>query len=678
MVALFELHDTMMAPVSLNLDTDGIAWIVFDDPAARANVLNEASLAALDSALDDLAGREGVRAVVLWSAKERIFIAGADLKHLALLPDAAAGEAMSRRGQALFQRIADLPVPVVAAIHGASAGGGFEVALAAHYRLASESPATVIGLPEVGIGAIPGWGGCARLPRVIGVSAAIEHILAARLVPAHEAKALGMVDELAPAEGFRVFARATALRLAEKGIPAQNLAPEEMGIEAIYARRSAVRAKTRGLQPAPIALLDVIGKTFGETLETALVEEARQFGRVTVTPECRGLVRTFFLKESFKKPAVDAWFPGTQASMPEPIKRVGVIGAGVMGSGIAQWLAAHGVEVVLRDVDLPALERAQGIMRRLFDEAVKRRKMSAAGADAALAGIRTTTDWDGLAECDLVIEAIIEDLASKQALFEHLATLVPATTILASNTSALPIDEIGARVANPGRLIGMHFFNPVSRMPLVEVILSPQTDRATVDRVTQWVRSIRKSAVICRSSPGFVVTRILFFYLNEALRIWSSQPDTLAIDNAMLDFGMPMGPLRLIDEIGIDVTAFIIDGMTRYYPGDFTPAPEAARLVAASLRGRKDGAGFYCYEGRKESVNAAAAGLAGAAFKGEGLAADAIRERLLDLMIREARGCIDDGIVKSADDIDFAMLLGTGFPAFRGGLTHWAKAAGKL
>jgi len=668
----------MAAPITLEQDPHGIAWIVFDDPAGKANVLNAAAFAALDAVLDELNSRKGVRAVVLWSGKERIFIAGADISSLAALPDAAAAEAFARRGQALFQRIADLPVPVVAAIHGASAGGGYEIALAAHYRIASESPATVIGLPEISLGTIPGWGGCARLPRLVGVSAAIEHILAARLLPAEQAKAAGLVDELAPVEGFRDAARAVALRLAESGVPARTLAPGEMGTEAIDTRRLRVLERSRGLLPAPIALLDVVARNFGRPMEEALAEEARQFGRVTVTPECRGLVRTFFLKEAFKKPAVDAWFPGTPAATHAPIARVGVIGAGVMGSGIAQWLAAHGLAVVLKDVDDTVLGHAREIIRKLFDESVRRGRATASGAESAIAAIHTTTEWDGLADCDLIIEAIIEDLAAKQELFRKLAALVPPSTILASNTSALPIDAIGADVPGPERVVGIHFFNPVSRMPLVEVILGPRTGRATADRVAQWARAIGKSAVFCRSSPGFIVTRILFFYLNEAVRIWSTQPDTRAIDEAMLDFGMPMGPLRLIDEVGIDVTAFVIEGMSGYYAGRFTPAAAAAKLVAASMKGRKSGAGFYRYSGRRESVNEEAITITGAAPAGEPLSPAAIRERLLDLMAREARGCIEEGVVKSAEDIYFAMLLGTGFPAFRGGLTHWAKAAGKL
>lgn len=668
----------MAAPVTLNLDQDGIAWVVFDDPSGRANVFNEAAFTALDALLDQIAASDKVRAVVLWSAKERIFIAGADLSLLLALPDEAAAEAFSRRGQSLFRKIADLRVPVLAAIHGASAGGGYEIALAAHYRLASESPVTQIGLPEVGIGTIPGWGGCSRLPRLIGVSAAVEHMLAARLLPAQQAKATGLVDELAPAEGFRGAARAVALRLVEKGVPDRSLAPGEMGTEALDLRRAKILERTRGLLPAPIAVLDVVARTFGGTLEQALAEEARQFGRVTVTPECRGLVTNFFLREAFKRPAIDPWFPDVAALPAAPIARVGVVGAGVMGSGIAQWVAAQGGRVVLKDVDDGILGRAQDVMRGLFDEAVRRGKLGQEAANAAMGGIAMTTGWDGFADCDLVIEAVVEDLATKQALFRELAGIVPETTILASNTSALPIDAIGANVAAPGRLIGIHFFNPASRMPLVEVILGPDTDRSTAERVAGWVKSIGKSPVFCRSSPGFIVTRILFFYLNEALRIWSKQPDTRAIDEAMLDFGMPMGPLRLIDEVGVDVAAFIGEEMKRYYPGRFVPSEAAPLLSAAGLKGRKSDAGFYHYSGRRETVNDDAARIAGAVPLGSPLDAEAIRSRLLDLMVREAQGCLDDGVVKSFNDIDFAMLLGTGFPAFRGGLTHWARSVGKL
>jgi 3-hydroxyacyl-CoA dehydrogenase / enoyl-CoA hydratase / 3-hydroxybutyryl-CoA epimerase len=375
------------------------------------------------------------------------------------------------------------------------------------------------------------------------------------------------------------------------------------------------------------------------------------------------------MSKSFKRRWVDAWFPGSFAELHAPFVRVGVIGAGVMGSGIAQWLAARGFDVVLLDVDEQALNRACGIIAKLFDEAVRRGRTSEAEAETACAAIHSTTDWNALAKCDLIIEAIIEDLAAKQTLFAKLASLVPPTTILASNTSALPIDAISAGLPGPERMIGIHFFNPVSRMPLVEVSLGTQTSRTTADRIAAWTRAIGKRAVFCRSSPGFIVTRILFFYLNEAMRIWSTQPDTRAIDRAMLDFGMPMGPLRLIDEVGIDVTACIIDSMRGYYAGRFEPATAAARLVGASLKGRKSGTGFYHYSSSGEVVNEEAVAIAGAAPSGDPLTAEQIRDRLLDLMVREARCCIDEGVVKSAEDIDFAMLLGTGFPASRGGLT---------
>jgi 3-hydroxyacyl-CoA dehydrogenase / enoyl-CoA hydratase / 3-hydroxybutyryl-CoA epimerase len=383
---------------------------------------------------------------------------------------------------------------------------------------------------------------------------------------------------------------------------------------------------------------------------------------------------TLSMRKSFKRPGVDAWFPGTFAEVNAPVSRVGVIGAGVMGSGIAQWLSARGFGVVLLDVDEQALNRASEIIAKHFEEVVRRGRTGAAEAENASNAIRMTTDWEGIAKCDLIIEAIVEDIAAKQSLFAKLASLVPPTTILASNTSALPIDEIGAGVSGSERMIGIHFFNPVGRMPLVEVSLGSLTSRPTADRVAAWTRAIGKRAVFCRSSPGFIVTRMLFFYLNDAMRIWITQPDTRAIDEAMLDFGMPMGPLRLIDEIGIDVTACVINSMRSYYAGRFEPATTAATLVGASLNGRKGGAGFYHYSSGGEVVNEEAAVIAGAAPSGDPLTAEQIRDRLLALMVREARGCMEEGVVKSPEDIDFAMRLGTGFPASRGGLTQWAAA----
>jgi len=665
----------MSPTVTHSVDGDGIGWIVFDDPAARANVFTPAVHADLRAALAALAAAP-VKALVVLSAKERIFIAGADLKWLTRLPDAAAAAAASRDGQASFEQLAGSRVPVVCAIHGACAGGGYELALACDWRLASDARETVLGLPETGIGTIPGWGGTARLPRLVGAKGALDHILKAALVPAKDALAAGLVDEVVPAAELKARAKAAALRLAADGRPART-APAAADAAYFAGVRADVTKRTRGREPAPLAAIAVIERTAGAPLEAALAEEARVFGEITAGEVCRNLIHVFFLREAVKKLTVDAWFPpAAGGAAPAPFRRIGVVGAGVMGSGIAQWCAARGHDVVLRDVKPEFVERGLAVIRGVFDEAVARKKMTAEAAAAGLARVRTTTAWDGFAECDLVIEAIVENVAAKQQLFAELGGIVRPDCVLASNTSALPIEELTAPVAPPGRTIGIHFFNPVSRMALIELVLSPHTTRATAERTLAFAKALGKSPVICRSSPGFLVTRVLFFYLNAACQLWEEGVPTDTLDAALRDWGWPMGPARLIDEVGVDVTDFIFGEMAHYFPGRFHATTVCRRMLAAGLKGRKNGAsaGFYMYAGGKEALNPAMAGFAPAARSP--LTAAEIERRLNRVMIDETRRVLDEGVLKSADDADFALLMGTGFPAFRGGLMRYAKSPG--
>ncbi len=658
-------------PVTHTVDADGVGWIVFDDPAARANVFSAPVLTALRDALDALAAQP-LRALVVTSAKDRIFIAGADLHWMERLPDPATAAAVSREGQTLFQRLADFPAPVVAAIHGAAAGGGFELALACHWRIATDAAATHIGLPEVGIGCIPGWGGTARLPRLIGAQAALEHLLKARLLPAPDALAAGLVDEIVPAAELKARARAAALRLAG-GPPPVRTAPPLVPSAWFDELRRTTAARTHRHVPAATAVIDLVAAGGDQPLAEALARESESFGRIMTGAACRHLIHGFFVRDAAKKRSLAPWFPADTPAT--AVRKVGVVGAGVMGSGIAQWCAARGLQVVMRDVQPAFVERGLGVIRGLFDEAVRRRLMSAADAASGLARVATTTAWDGFADCDLVIEAIVENVAAKQQLFSELAAVVRSDTLLASNTSALPIEELAGHVPNPGRTLGLHFFNPVSRMPLVELILGRHTAAPAAAAGLAFAKALGKSPVICRSSPGFLVTRVLFFYLNEACRLWEEGVSTPVIDAALHEWGWPMGPMRLIDEVGVDVTDFIFGEMEHYFPGRFARTTICSRLLAAGLKGRKNGAssGFYAYAGRSETLNPAVAAFAPSArTDGGAVEAQAIVDRLLGVMIAEAQRCLDEGVIKSSDDVDFALLAGAGFPGFRGGLMRYA------
>ncbi len=665
----------MKTPVTHEIDADGVGWILIDDPHSSANLFNPAMFDALDAAITALTS-PAVKAVVIAGGKERIFVAGADLKWLVNLPDAELAEEFSRTGQHIFQRVATMLVPVVCAIHGACAGGGFELALACRWRLASDTLATQIGLPEVAIGTIPGWGGCVRLARLIGPPAALEHILRAQLVPADEALKAGLVDELAPAEGLRARAKAVALRLATgrpPGRPAHPAPPAEYYSDL----REAVKKRTAGNLPAPLAAINVVEHGFKFDLDFALGVEAVAFGKVTAGAVCKNLVNGFFLREAAKRRTLEGWFPAGAEKSP-PLRRIGVVGAGVMGSGIAHWMAACGFEVVLRDVLPEFVDRAQAVIKGFFDESVKRGRLSGDDARGAFARITTTTGWEGFDRCDAVIEAIVENVKSKQRLFGEIAGVVRPDTLLASNTSSLPIEEIAGHIAHPERALGLHFFNPVARMPLVELIIGRETSARSADQALTFVKALGKSPVICRSAPGFLVTRVLFFYLNEAVKIWEQGVPTAALDAAMRDFGWPMGPLRLIDEVGVDVTDFIFGEMARHYPHRFLRTRTCAAMLAARLRGRKNGtsAGFYTYAGARPALNdEATRSLA----KPVGAASCNPKEtsaRLMALMVEEAKRCLDEGVVLTQNDVDFALVAGAGFPAFRGGLMRYASRTG--
>lgn len=680
------------AAVTYFADSDRIGWITFDDPTARANLFNPATEAALGWALDAV-DADRPRAVVIISAKDRIFIAGADLKQLAALPDVTAAAEFSRRGQRLFQRIADLPVPVVCAIHGACAGGGFELALACHWRIASDAPVTQIGLPEISIGAIPGWGGCVRLPRLVGVKPALDHIVKAQLISSEAARGIGMIHEVVPVSELKARARLAALKLATEGPPVSPPLPA-LPKEEVAAIRTRVQARFGLHQPAPLAAMEAIIETAEQSVEDALRGEARCFGQVTAGEICKNLIHVFFLREAAKKRTLAGWFeqPGAGKSGTTNqvksddaaaglVKRVGVIGAGVMGSGIAHWLASRGFEVALRDVQPEMLARGLEVVRRLLDEAVERGKMSAGEANSALHCISTTTAWEGFEACDLVVEAIVENTAAKQALFREIEAIVRPDTVLASNTSALPIEEIAGQIERPQRTIGIHFFNPVSRLPLVELIISPQTSVETAERALALVKALGKLPVICRSSPGFLVTRVLFFYLNAAVRLWEEGMSTVTIDAGLREFGWPMGPMRLIDEVGVDVTDFIFGELAHYFPDRFVRSRACGRLLAAGLRGRKNGAsrGFYRYEGKNEVLNDEETRLLWRADNtlssqetADVTSKEHVSRNLMRVMVGEAQRCLDEGVVKTPEDVDFALLSGAGFPAFRGGLMRWA------
>jgi 3-hydroxyacyl-CoA dehydrogenase/enoyl-CoA hydratase/3-hydroxybutyryl-CoA epimerase len=677
----------MMQSPRIEYDAEGIAWVVFDDPESKVNVLGTEQMKQLDAVLDELY-KHKPKAAVFISAKPGIFIAGADIHELQRIHDASLGTDLSRAGHRIFAKIGQLGVPTVAAIDGACLGGGCELALACQYRVAADDPKTQIGLPETQLGIVPGWGGSQRLPRLIGLGAALDIICAGKSVNADKARRIGMVDAAVP----RVVLRETATRLAlgqqrvkRKSLWTQNWWPMRRFICRVARKR--VRLRTEGRYPAPLRAIDAMEEGLKGSLAEGLEIESKIFGEVSVTSQCRNLIRLFFLREKYSKlvftpETVERTGPITAKVVTPPIEKVGLLGAGVMGAGIAQWCSARGFVVRLKDIKPEFV--AAGIKRivEAYREGVKRRKMSGLDAEHGLARVHPTTDYSGFGDCDLVIEAVLEKIEVKRQAFGELAAVLRNDCILASNTSAIPIDDLAEASGRPKRFVGIHFFNPVHKMPLVEIVRGTKTAPEVVAAAVEFAKRLKKIPVVVKGSPGFLVNRLLMPYLNEAGVLLGEGETIESIDEAMLDFGMPMGPLRLIDEVGIDVAYDVAAELGEAFKDRMAVARVLRQVHEQGLKGRKGGVGFYVYRKKKEEkVNRklAKAIRRDAESKNgrkEPRSARDIQRRLLSVMVEEAKRCLSEGVVASEDDIDAGMIFGTGFPPFRGGLVVYARDVG--
>jgi len=646
-----------MPNLHLHRDVDR-ATLTFDREGSSANLFDSATLDELDRLLDELEAHPPADGLLIVSAKPSIFIAGADVKALAnASPDEL--DEMIRLGQTVFDRIARLRVPTVAAIHGACAGGGFELALACDWRVASRDRATKIGLPEVQLGILPAWGGSTRLPRLLGLPKALDVILGAKLHAAESARRKGLVDAVVPQETLV----AQAWQFAARGKRPQVFRPllHSPPLRALIAGRArkAMLEKTRGNYPAPPKALHVVCSAAGSPVQAGFALERRAILELAPMAETKNLIRLFFLGEKAKKHQ-------PVAAEAKPVGQVAVIGSGVMGSGIAHWLALRGHPVLLQDIDDAALARGMRAIESLLQQAVARHVVTRNEAMHALDRITAVREKVPLDRCDLVIEAAVENLAIKRNVFADLAARVRPDCLLATNTSALPVHELADVVPNPGRLFGLHFFNPVHRMPLVEVVRAERTSDPTVASAFALVRSLGKTPVLVKDRPGFLVNRILLPYLVEAGLMFQNGAVPKEIDDAMLDFGMPMGPLRLIDEVGLDVALHVAKTLAAAFPDRMTVPAVLEAMVAKQLLGKKTGAGFYTYQGRQPVPNPDAMALR----PGHDSVPDGLPGRLADKMSEEAALCLEEGIAATGDDIDLAMILGTGYPPFRGGPLH--------
>ncbi|MCC7461456.1 MAG: enoyl-CoA hydratase/isomerase family protein [Gammaproteobacteria bacterium] len=641
----------------LERDADDIAWLTLDRPGSSANTLGAAVLDELDALLATLESRLP-RGLVLRSAKTPGFIAGADVSEFTAVTSEADALALIRRGQRVIARLEALPCPSVAAIHGYALGGGLELALGCHYRVGVADERLSLGLPEVQLGIHPGFGGTVRAVRTLGVRAAMQLMLGGKPLRGEQARALGLVDRLVPPEQLADAARALVRERPARHQPPLadrllGLAPLRPLLGRVLRTRVAARARIEHY-PAPYAIVDLWVR-HGARGTGAFEAEAASIARLIRGETARNLVRIFLLQERLKGLA------GRDAAR---IRRVHVVGAGVMGGDIAAWCALRGLEVTLQDRELryvePALARAQALFaRRIRDPA---------GRQAASARLRADVAGEGVPQADVVIEAIFEDLDAKRALYAALEPRMKSGAILATNTSSLPLEDLAARLADPARMIGLHFFNPVAQMPLIEIVQGQASGAAAVAAGLAFARRIDKLPLPCRSAPGFLVNRVLFPYLHEALHVASEGTPLTHIDAAAVDFGMPMGPIELADVVGLDVVLHVGEIITRELGRETPPFVQALRQqVAAGRLGRKSGQGFYVWHNGRPRRESAA-----------GAPPLELADRLLLPLVNESVACLREGVVSEADLIDAGVIFGTGFAPFRGGPLAYARWRGAV
>ena len=707
------------APIVRTTIVGEVAVLTFDVPGEKQNTLNERNAGALADAFDAVEKNDAVKGVVLISGKAD-FIAGADITMLQSCTTAQQVEDLSRNMQSQLARIESSKKPVVAAIDGVALGGGLEVALACHWRLATDSPKTMLGLPEMMLGLLPGGGGTQRLPRLIGLQGGLDLLLTGKNVRAKKAKRMGLVDQLTLPYGLEAAAVTACQRLIsgelrrkdrKEGLDAQDKMMESALEENAAGRavvfhqaRAAVMEKTLGLYPAPLAILDVVEAGYSHGIEKGFAEESRRFGLLAMTDEAKALMHLFFAQTSLKKNRYGHKQPRANI--------VGVLGAGLMGSGIADVTANKGVRVLMKDVSPEGLARGQKAIYAGLSKRVKSRSMTTFERERIMSNVVPKLDYTGFKAADVVIEAVFEDIAVKHKVIKEVEAHMKAGAVFASNTSALPIGKIAEGSAHPENVVGMHYFSPVQKMPLLEVIVTDKTSREAASMAVELGLQQGKTVIVVKDGPGFYTTRILGPVMEEAAQLALEGVDLHEIDRMMRAIGFPVGPMTLLDEVGIDVAAHVAKDMGPFFAKRFGERDSSAldAMVKQGFLGRKTNKGFFLY-GKEQPKDALskAKGLAlslpvvgdrlGAfgIHKGkpmnpgalEILAAHGarpgskkvddereIQDRVLLRMVNEAVQCLEEGILENPTDGDIGAVFGLGFPPMTGGPFRYTDTVG--
>jgi 3-hydroxyacyl-CoA dehydrogenase / enoyl-CoA hydratase / 3-hydroxybutyryl-CoA epimerase len=645
---------------------DGVLVLTLDVPGEKVNTLGRGLIAGFEALLADVDRDSTIRAVVIRSGKPDNFIAGADIKDFTQIRSAEEGQALSRAGHAIFDRVEQARVPVVAAIHGTCLGGGTELALACRYRVASDDPKTALGLPEVMLGLLPGAGGSQRLPRLVGLATSLDLILTGRNLKATKALKAGLVDEVCPAPILLETARRAALGLASGALPPRR---EGIGLRERLLRpiifgkaRASVLKKTGGHYPAPLEAIDVVKQGTAATLAEGLKLEAEAFGRLAAGDVSKNLVSVFFATQEIKK---DAGYPDDTPSV--DVAKLGVLGAGLMGAGIAAAASEAGVPVRLKDATTEALGRGMKYARGIWEERLKRRSLTRLDLEKRVDRISPSLDYRGFRRADLVIEAVFEDLDLKRRVLAETEAATRDECVFATNTSSIPIGDIARGSRRPERVLGMHFFSPVNKMPLLEIVVTPETGAPALATAVKFGRRLGKHVIVVRDGPGFYTSRALAAYMNEASWMLEEGLAIEALDGAMTAFGFPVGPVTLLDEVGIDVGAKVAKVMQHHFGERMSPPPSMARVLADGRQGRKNKRGFYTYDGKDKQVDATVYALLPEGAPRRVCEPRVVQERMAFAFLNESALCLQEGILRSPRDGDVGAIFGLGFPPFLGG-----------
>ena len=674
-----QLPDNKTSAFSLAVRDDGVAILTMDVVGESMNTLKIEFAAQIEQVLQQIKADKRIKGVVLVSGKSNSFVAGADISMLAACQTAQDAESIAKGGQDMFQQIEDMPQTFVAAIHGPALGGGLELALACHYRVCSDDDKTQLGLPEVQLGLLPGSGGTQRLPRLISVQQAMKMMLTGASVRAKQALKYGLVDDMVPHSilldvAIELAKKAKPRRAAAKlSLSAKLLERTSLGRNLMFSQaRKQTASKTQGNYPAPNLIIDSIETGLNKGFKAGLELEARSFGKLVMSPESAALRSLFFATTQMKKEQ------GVEGVKPAKLQKIGVLGGGLMGGGIAFVTATKaGLPARIKDIRPEGIANAIKYSYDLLNKKLKRRFISKSQMQKQLSLLTGSVDYSGFSDADVVIEAVFEDLALKQNMVADVEANCAAHTVFASNTSSIPIAQIAAKASRPEQVIGLHYFSPVDKMPLAEVIAHEGTSDLTISTTVELAKRQGKTPIVVKDGAGFYVNRILAPYMNQAAELLLSGEPIDQIDKALVKFGFPVGPIKLLDEVGIDVGSKITPFLQAQFGERFAPVAGFDKILADERKGKKNKKGFYLYSGKKpgKTVDESIYTLLGVTPQSK-LSQAQIAERCVLTMLNEAAMCLDEGVIRSARDGDIGAIFGIGFPPFLGGPFRYMDSLG--